>query len=152
VYLVIPNTNPYRSGVAAQVTLTPTTICRGPTCTTCPVTETHTQTTTKTATETFVSVKTTTTTDTVTKTNIVYQTTTQTTTYTTTKPCVSCPSVTSTGTICRSCLVAGCTTTSILKKPAGCDTLPTATVSFPCDRADVCNQIGCRTVYAIQTA
>lgn len=79
-------------------------------------------------------------------------------TFTTTKPaptCVtskpSCPTLTSTATYCKSCLVPDCTTTSYLTKSAGCDVLPTATVSFPCENPDSCNNIGCKTVYSIQT-
>lgn len=67
----------------------------------------------------------------------------------TTKP--NCPTLTSTATYCKSCLVPDCTTTSYLTKSAGCDVLPTATVSFPCENPDSCNKIGCKTVYSIQT-
>lgn len=79
-------------------------------------------------------------------------------TVTTTKPgstCATskptCPTLTSTATYCKSCLVPDCSTTSYLTKPAGCDVLPTATVSFPCDDPDSCNKIGCKTLYSIQT-
>lgn len=78
-------------------------------------------------------------------------------TYTTTVPGVcttspSCPTITSTATYCKSCLVPDCTSTSTVNKVCGCDTLPTAVVSFPCSDPDSCNKIGCKTVYATKTA
>ncbi|KAL1850785.1 hypothetical protein Daus18300_012793 [Diaporthe australafricana] len=79
-------------------------------------------------------------------------------TVTTTKPgstCATskpnCSTLTSTATYCKSCLVPDCTTTSYITKSAGCDALPTETVSFPCENPDSCNKIGCKTVYSIQT-
>lgn len=79
-------------------------------------------------------------------------------TITTTKPgstCATskpnCSTLTSTATYCKSCLVPDCTTTSYITKSAGCDALPTETVSFPCENPDSCQKIGCKTVYSIQT-
>ncbi|KAK0652737.1 hypothetical protein B0T16DRAFT_505375, partial [Cercophora newfieldiana] len=64
----------------------------------------------------------------------------------------ACPTITQTATACRSCLVPQCTTTQALTRSCGCTgALPTAVVSFPCDRSDSCQKIGCTTVYAIQT-
>lgn len=146
-------------GVLGQITLTPSTIDR-----------TRTTTVTKTVTQVSVSLTTsiitTATTSTATVTApITYRetttvvatktaTTTQTTTQTTTVPCslVNCPKITSTGTICKSCFVAQCTTTSTVTRSCGCSSaLATTTVDFGCEQPDVCNRIGCRTVYAVAT-
>ncbi|KAF4840601.1 hypothetical protein CGCSCA4_v010024 [Colletotrichum siamense] len=142
-------------GVFGQITLTPSTIDR-----------TRTTTVTKTVTQISVSlttsIMTTATTSTATVTApITYReittvvatktaTTTQTTTQTTTVPCslVNCPKITSTGTICKSCFVAQCTTTSTVTRSCGCSSaLATTTVDFGCEQPDVCNRIGCRTVF-----
>jgi hypothetical protein len=110
----------------------------------------------------------------VTTTTIIYNTISRTTTVTTTRVSTAtvtqtlvrestvtrcegggaaCPTITQTATACRSCLVPQCTTTQALTRPCGCNgALPTAVVSFPCDRSDSCQKIGCTTVYSIQTA
>ncbi|KAK1762217.1 hypothetical protein QBC33DRAFT_602056 [Phialemonium atrogriseum] len=124
------------AGVAGQVTLTPTTICRGASCTTaCPTPEDGGGNGGGAA-------------------RTVTVTTTETVTKTTGSACGggNCPTLTSTGTVCKTCLVPQCTTTQVVNKPAGCNNLATVSTSFGCNDADVCNKIGCRTVYAIQSS
>ncbi|KAI6607793.1 hypothetical protein MCOR12_000214 [Pyricularia oryzae] len=53
---------------------------------------------------------------------------------------------------CRTCLVPGCTTTVAVSKPCGCDNLATTSIDLGCDSPNVCNRIGCKTVYDIKTA
>lgn len=53
---------------------------------------------------------------------------------------------------CRTCLVPGCTTTVAVSKPCGCDNLATTSIDLGCDAPNVCNRIGCKTVYDIKTA
>ncbi|KAL5868404.1 hypothetical protein ACKVWC_009171 [Pyricularia oryzae] len=135
---------------AQQITLTPTTIRGGA----CPITLTSTikQTQTQTQTQTVTSVSTTTRTSvsTVTSTSTVRQTITSVATVT--RACVSCPTLTATATACRTCLVPGCTTTVAVSKPCGCDNLATTSIDLGCDAPNVCNRIGCKTVYDIKTA
>ncbi|KXH53071.1 hypothetical protein CSAL01_13802 [Colletotrichum salicis] len=130
------------------ITLTPSTIDRARTVT---VTRTEIRETTMTATTTATAVVTSPTTlrEVSTTTALV----TQIITKTTTAPCssLSCPKITSTGTICKSCFVAQCTTTSYITRSCGCPVLSTTSVDFECGEADVCNKIGCRTVYAVAT-
>ncbi|KAG7058271.1 Gelatinase B [Colletotrichum scovillei] len=132
------------------ITLTPSTIDRARTVT---VTRTETRETTTTATTTATAVVTSPTTTTLREVSITTALVTQIITRTTTAPCsaLNCPKVTSTGTICKSCFVAQCTTTSSITKSCGCPVLSTASVDFECEEADVCNKIGCRTVYAVAT-
>ncbi|KAI6322757.1 hypothetical protein MCOR29_004642 [Pyricularia oryzae] len=54
--------------------------------------------------------------------------------------------------VCRTCLVPGCTTTVAVSKPCGCDNLATTSIDLGCDSPNVCNRIGCKTVYDIKTA
>ena len=165
------------SAAAAQIHLTPTTICRGRDCpieATCPPAETVTETTTEL--QGLVTTVTETTTEfqglvsTYTQTTTVLQvqistliitevsTTTGTTTETqiTTAPCeseVECPTLTRTGTACRTCLVPQCTSRVGVTRPCGCDgPLPTSTVNLECTDPGVCNRIGCTTIYDVHTA
>lgn len=165
------------SAAAAQIYLTPTTICQGRDChneATCPPAETATDTTTElqvqvsTVTETttefqgLVSTYTETTTvlqvqvSTLIVTEVSATTDTITETRTTTATCedeVECPTLTSTGTACRTCLVPQCTLRMGVTRPCGCDgPLPTTTVNLACTEQGVCNRIGCTTVYDIHTA
>ena len=128
----------FAAGAAAQITLQPTTI-RGPGV--CPVTTTRTSTTTVTQ----VVISTTTRRETLTSTATV------TTTKTTCAPSAPCPTITTTPTVCRTCLVAACTETKTVTKPAGCANPVTATANLACDVDDVCNKIGCKTVWEVAT-
>ena len=151
-----------RRGVACQaITLTPTTI-RGRTSSTCAAV-TKTLVSVSTATVTSVSTSVSTSLQVSTSTATVRQTITstatatlvKTTTVTTTAPCapsVKCPTLTSTGTACKSCFVPQCTEVQTVAKPCGCPaSLATTTVNFPCSDPDACNNIGCKTVYTLQT-
>ncbi|TLD08873.1 uncharacterized protein PgNI_07459 [Pyricularia grisea] len=135
---------------AQQITLTPTTIRGGA----CPITLTstikQTQTVTSVSTTTSTSVSTVTAISTSTSISTVRQTITSVATVT--RACVSCPTLTATATACRTCLVPGCTTTVAVSKPCGCDNLSTTSIDLGCDAANVCNRIGCKTVYDIKTA
>ncbi|KAJ9145310.1 hypothetical protein NKR23_g5474 [Pleurostoma richardsiae] len=145
------------------ITLTPTTITRGGSrTTTCPAPSTLTRTSLITSLITATSLVTTTTISTSIATITLLQPTTSTRTIThtatrtTIAPCVPsahCPTLTATGTACRTCLVPQCTTTQALTRPCGCaGALASTTVNFPCADPDSCNNIGCRTVYAVATA
>ena len=137
------------TALAQGVTLQPTTI-RGPTRPAqCPVTVTETSkvTVTYSTTTVLTSIKT------VTSVSVTTTTTTTTSrqTVTTTKPCGpadNCPTLTSTSTACRTCLLPGCTDTVIVNRPAGCTgPLPTTSIDLGCNVPNVCNKIGCKTVY-----
>ncbi|KAK4247867.1 hypothetical protein C7999DRAFT_40857 [Corynascus novoguineensis] len=143
------------SAALGQVTLQPSTVRTGR-----PVLPTSTVTVTATVTESYIheqtktitAIETKTETETQTETETETKTETSTVTSISTQPCVTCPTLTSTATACKSCLVPQCTKTSVVTKPRECATLPTATVSFPCEDKDACNKIGCTTVYDIKTA
>lgn len=117
-----------------------------------------TKTVTSVKTESYIQRITTTVPTTITRTQVSTSTIRQTQTVerTVTKACAPnapCPTITSTATACGSCLVPVCTRTEVLTRPCGCSgALPTAVVSFPCNRADSCEKIGCKTVYDIKTA
>ncbi|EJT82451.1 hypothetical protein GGTG_02424 [Gaeumannomyces tritici R3-111a-1] len=135
----------------AQITLQPTTI-RGPTRPAqCPVTITETSkvTVTYSTTQVLTSIKTVTTVSVTTTTS--RQTVTSVATVTTTRPCApaaNCPTLTSTATACRTCLLPDCTDTVIVNRPAGCTgLLPTTSIDLGCNVPNVCNRIGCKTVY-----
>ncbi|OIW22518.1 hypothetical protein CONLIGDRAFT_687521 [Coniochaeta ligniaria NRRL 30616] len=153
----------FAAATVGQVTITPTTICRGSTCTSPGATGTcaqttrtvfvpTTQTTTTTSTETRVVTQTRSVTATLIQTTTLIRTETRTTTVQNCAPAPSCPTLTSTGTACRTCLVPGCVTTQVVTKSCGCpNALATTTTNFPCNDRDSCNQIGCKTVYSVET-
>lgn len=139
-----------------QITLEPSTIRTGRG----ELAVTKTVSVTSVKTESYIQHITTTVPTTITRTQVststIRQTQTLTVERTVTKACAPnapCPTITSTATACGSCLVPACTRTEVLTRPCGCSgALPTAVVSFPCNRADSCEKIGCKTVYDIKTA
>ena len=146
------------SAVVGQITLEPSTVRTGRQ----ELAVTKTVSVTSVKTESYIQRITTTVPTTVIKTQVSTSTIRQITTVertverTVTKNCAPnapCPTITSTATACGSCLVPVCTRTEVLTRPCGCSgALPTAVVSFPCNRADSCEKIGCKTVYDIKTA
>jgi hypothetical protein len=142
------------SAVMGQITLEPSTVRTGRQ----ELAVTKTVSVTSIKTESYIQRITTTVPTTITRTQVSTSTIRQTTTVerTVTKACAPnapCPTITSTATACGSCLIPVCTRTEVLTRPCGCSgALPTAVVSFPCNRADSCEKIGCKTVYDIKTA